>query len=115
MPERQMPVQLVATPSHDKTQSLLQLAGLDWSVLDYSTLSRRQKALRVAIDVMSTTSGLHVLVDSTGSKTLDEGEWKIKKHRKVHLGIDAATLEIHAKEMTDNNIGDAPMLSNLLD
>jgi hypothetical protein len=34
--------------------------------------------------------------------------------RKVHLGIDAATLEIRAKEVTDNSIGDAPMLVNLL-
>lgn len=29
--------------------SLLKLAGLDWSVPDYSTLSRRQKTLDVAI------------------------------------------------------------------
>ena len=33
---------------------------------------------------------------------------------KVHLGIEAATLEIRAMEVTDNSIGDAPMLPNLL-
>jgi len=104
------------------TQSLLQLAGLDWPVPDYSTVSRRQKTLRVAIEVMPTTTGLHLLVDSTGIKMLGEGEWKTRKHgadyrrqwRKVHLGIDAATLEIRAMEVTDNSIGDAPMLPNLL-
>ncbi|RYE67456.1 MAG: IS5 family transposase, partial [Oxalobacteraceae bacterium] len=104
------------------TQSLLQLAGLNWPVPDYSTVSRRQKTLRVAIDVVPTTIGLHLLVDSTGIKMLGEGEWKTKKHgadyrrqwRKVHLGIDAVTLEIRAMEVTDNSIGDAPMLPNLL-
>ena len=104
------------------TQSLLQLARLDWPVPDYSTVSRRQKTLRVAIEVMPTTTGLHLLVDSTGIKMLGEGEWKIRKHgadyrrqwRKVHLGIDASTLEIRAMEVTDNSIGDAPMLPNLL-
>ena len=53
---------------------------------------------------------------------LGEGEWKTKKHgadyrrqwRKVHLGIDAQTLEIRAIEITDNAIGDAPMLPELL-
>jgi len=43
---------------------------------------------------------LHLLVDSTGIKMLGEDEWTTKKHgtdyrrqwRKVHLGIDAATV-----------------------
>ena len=104
------------------TQSLLQLAGLNWPVPEYSTVSRRQKTLRVAIEVVPTTTGLHLLVDSTGIKMLGEGEWKTKKHgadyrrqwRKVHLDIDAVTLKIRAMEVTDNSIGDAPMLPNLL-
>ena len=33
---------------------------------------------------------------------------------KVHLGVDAQTLEIQTIEVTDNAIGDAPMLSQLL-
>jgi len=33
----------------------------------------------------------------------------------VHLGIDASTLEIRAIEVTDNSIGDAPVLPTLLD
>jgi hypothetical protein len=92
------------------THSLLQLAGLDWPVPDYSTVSRRQKTSCVAIEVVPATTGLHLLVDSSGIKMLREGEWKIKKHgadyrrqwRKVHLGIDAATLEIRAMEVTGN-------------
>jgi hypothetical protein len=62
-----------------------------------------------------------VRVDSTGIKFLDEGEWKRKKHgaayrrrwRQVHLDIDAHTLEIHAIEVTDNSVGDAPTLPEL--
>ena len=104
-------------------QSLLRLAGLHWPVPDYSTVSRRQKTLQVAIGATPTTTGLHLLVDSTGIKMLGEGEWKTKKHgadyrrqwRKVHLGIDASTLEIRAMEVTDNSIGDAPVLPALLD
>ncbi|AXT45495.1 MULTISPECIES: IS5 family transposase [Chromobacterium] len=104
-------------------QSLLKLAGLDWLTPDYSTVCRRQKHLQVAIPCRPTTTGLHLLIDSTGIKMLGEGEWKTKKHgaeyrrqwRKVHLGIDAQTLEIRAIEVTDNAVGDAPMLPELLD
>ncbi len=89
---------------------------------NYSTVSRRQKTLQVAIGTMPTTTGLQLLVDSTGIKMLGEGEWKTKKHganhrrqwRKVHLGIDASTLEIRAMGVTDNGIGDAPVLPALL-
>jgi len=96
-------------------QSMLHLAGLAWPVPDYSTVSRRQKTLQVAIGAVPTTTGLHLLVYSTRIKMLGEGEWKTKKHgteyrrqwRKVHLGIDASTLEIRAMEVTDNSIGDA--------
>jgi hypothetical protein len=55
------------------TQSLLRLAGLDWPVPDYSTVSRRQKTLQVAIGAVPTTTGLHLLADSTGIKMLGEG------------------------------------------
>ncbi|MDH2430957.1 IS5 family transposase [Pokkaliibacter sp. MBI-7] len=103
-------------------QSLLKLAGLDWPTPDYSTVCRRQKSLQVVIPCCPATTGLHLLIDSTGIKMLGEGEWKTKKHgadyrrqwRKVHLGIDAHTLEIRAIEVTDNAVGDAPMLPGLL-
>ncbi|RZI54132.1 MAG: hypothetical protein EOP12_04555 [Pseudomonas sp.] len=61
-------------------KSLYKLAQLDWNVPDYSTLSRHQKTLSVTITARSSLSGLHLLMDSTGVKILDEGEWKIRKH-----------------------------------
>ena len=103
-------------------QSVLRLAGLDWRVPDFSTVSRRQRDLQVQLPYQRRTTALDLLVDSTGIKFLGEGEWKRKKHgaeyrrqwRKVHLGIDAQTLEIRAIEVTDNSVGDAPMLPELL-
>ena len=104
-------------------ESLLQLCGLDWSVPDFSTVSRRQKTLAVNIPYRGSQGPLHLLIDSTGIKVEGEGEWNARKHggskrrvwRKVHLGVDEKTLEIRAVEFTSSDIGDAPMLPELLD
>lgn len=103
--------------------SLLKLAGLDWVVPDYTTLCRRQRTLPVMLGGRPCSGGLHLLVDSTGIKMMGEGEWKTRKHGasyrrqwcKVHIGIDAQTLDIRAVEVTTNSIGDAPVLPDLLD
>ena len=95
--------------------SLLKLLELDWPVPCFSTVSRRQATLTVKIPVRRQTGPLHLLVDSTGIKICGEGEWKVKKHgaeyrrswRKVHLAIDAETLDVRAVEMTDHRQGDA--------
>ena len=49
-------------------ESLLRLVGLDWSVPDFSTLSRRQKALAVTIPYRGSQGPLNLLIDSTGIK-----------------------------------------------
>ena len=103
-------------------ESLLGLISLDWDVPDFSTLSRRQKSLVVNIPHRGSQGQLHFLIDSTGIKVQGEGEWNARKHggakrrvwRKVHLGIDEQTLEVRAVEVTSNDIGDAPMLPELL-
>jgi hypothetical protein len=102
--------------------SLLCLVGLDWEVTDFSTLSRRQKTLAVNISHRGSQGPLHLLIDSTGIKVEGEGEWNARKHggakrrvwRKVHLGIDKQTLEIRAVEVTSTDVGDAPMLPEML-
>ena len=56
-------------------ESLLRLIGLGWSVPDFSTLSRRQRTLKVNIPYRSSDGPLHLLIDSTGIKVEGEGEW----------------------------------------
>jgi hypothetical protein len=103
-------------------QSLLRLVGLDWAVPDFSTLCRRQKTLNVNLPYRGSKGPLNLLIDSTGIKAEGEGEWNARKHggskrriwRKIHIGIDEETLEVRAVEVTSSNIGDAPMLPELL-
>ncbi len=92
-------------------ENLLQLVGLDWTVPDVSTLSRRQKTLAVNIPYRGSKEPLHLLIYSTGIK--GGGEWPARKHggpkrcvrRKIHLGIDEETPEVPAMEITGSHIG----------
>ncbi|MFQ3183060.1 MAG: hypothetical protein ACI9RO_002210 [Alteromonas macleodii] len=51
-----------------------------------------------------------------------KGEWNTRKHGgpkrhiwlKIHIGIDKETLEVWTVEVTTNNIGEAPMLTEIL-
>jgi hypothetical protein len=103
-------------------ESLLRLIGLNWAVPDFSTLCRRQKTLKVDIPFRGSQGPLHLLIDSTGIKVEGEGEWNARKHGgpkrrvwcKIHIGIDERTLEIRAAEFTTSDVGDAPMLPELL-
>ncbi len=104
-------------------QSLIHLCRLDWTAPDYSTICRRQKHIDIAINYQKSSNGLQLLVDSTGLKFLGEGEWKRKKHqpeyrrqwRKLHIGIDAETLQIRSIQLTTNNVSDSQVLGDLLD
>lgn len=104
-------------------ESLLRLKGLDWAVPDFSTLSHWQKTLQVNIPYRGSGGPLHLLIDSTGIKVEGEGKWNARKHggakrrvwRKIHIGIDAKTLKIRTAEFTTSDVGDAPMLPELLD
>ena len=65
---------------------------------------------------------MHLLVDSTGLKFLGEGEWKRKKHqpeyrrqwRKLHIGIDAKTLQLRAVQLATNNVSTSQERNELL-
>src|SRR3954471_14697420 len=61
--------------------SIIRLLGLELSVPDHTTLSRRAETLegpRPRSD--SDAEPLHLLVDSTGLKLYGAGEWLIEKH-----------------------------------
>ncbi|PRY88211.1 DDE family transposase [Donghicola tyrosinivorans] len=104
-------------------ESLLRLARLDWKIPDFSTLCRRQKTLNVAIPYRGGSGPLHLLIDATGIMAEGKGEWNAHKHggpkkrlwRKLHLGMDEETLQIRAVGVTTSNVGDAPMLPDLLE
>jgi hypothetical protein len=76
---------------------------------------RIQKHIDISINYQQSHGGLYLFVDSTSMKFLGEGEWKRKKHqpeyrrqwRKLHIGIDAETLKIHAVQLTINNVSDS--------
>ena len=99
------------------------MAGLDWPIPDFSTLSRRQKTIAVQLSSRRAPGPLNLLVDSTGIKFLGDGEWRARKHgthrrrqyRKVHLAMDTATGDIRAVEFTSSREGDSPGLPDLLD
>src|SRR5215203_4695522 len=67
--------------------SIIRLLGLDLSVPDHTTLSRRAAILEVpgprsssSADGDSRAEPVHLLVDSTGLKLCGAGEWLIEKH-----------------------------------
>ena len=103
--------------------SIIALLGLDLTVPDHSTLSRRSKTLDMPPLRRSGTGPLHLLVDSTGLKLGGAGEWLVEKHgtsrrrswRKLHLGLDGESGEIVAIELTSKEIDDAARSGALLD
>ena len=102
--------------------SILRLLGLDLAVPDHTTLSRRGETLQVP-QPRSGTKPVHLLVDSTGLKLGGPGEWLVERHgtkqrrswRKLHLGVDAATGQIAAVELTGNETDDGSQVGRLLD
>lgn len=104
-------------------QSLFALMKIDLPVPDHSTLSRRRGALTTELPVRETNAARHLVIDATGVKVYGEGEWKVRQHgvskrrtwRKLHLCVDAATLEIVAACASTNKVSDAEMMPRLLD
>ncbi len=66
---------------------------------------------------------MHLLVDSTGLKLCDAGEWLVEKHgtktrrawRKLHIGLDADTGQIVAAVLTTKEVDDGAEVGPLLD
>ena len=103
--------------------SVIKLLGVNLSVPDYSTLSRRCTTLEVVLPRRHNDEALHMVVDSTGVKVFGEGEWKVRQHgytkrrtwRKLHIGADETTGEIVAAVVTTNNVADSQVLEELLE
>jgi hypothetical protein len=102
--------------------SILRLLRLELAVPDHSTLSRRAETLEVPRP-RSGSEPAHLLVGSTGLKLCGRGEWLAEKHgtkkrrswKKLHLGVNAATGEIVAAELTTREVDDGSRIGPLLD
>ncbi len=103
-------------------RSVIKLLDLDLDVPDYTTLCRRRRSLEVELPRHSTDKPLHLVVDATGIKVYGEGEWKVRQHgysrrrtwRKLHFGVDSATLEFTAAAVSTNSFKDSQLLADLL-
>lgn len=104
--------------------SILKLMRLQEAlpVPHYSTLSRRQAQLEVALPRRKGQEALHVVMDSTGCKIFGEGEWKVRQHgwskrrtwRKLHLAVDEASGLILQAELTTPDVGDGEVAADLI-
>ena len=89
--------------------SIMELLEIDLPVPDHTTLSRRACGLTIGKSARTGSGELHLIVDSTGLKLRGAGEWLFEKHgtakrrawRKLHIGIDVASGEIVAFDLTD--------------
>ena len=97
-------------------RSLFAMLGItDLTAPDYTSICKRAKTLDIPIKVYDCRQTLCLLIDSTGLKVFGEGEWKVKKHgvskrrtwRKIHIAVEAKTLQIHGVETTKANFDDA--------
>jgi hypothetical protein len=106
-------------------RSLIALLRLALPVPDFSTLSRRQRALEVRLPKRAPRGPLHLVVDATGLKVYGEGEWKVRQHGwtrhrtwlKVHLGAAAdgpTKHEIRTVGVSTAPVSDGEMLPALL-
>ncbi|MFH2006227.1 MAG: IS5 family transposase [bacterium] len=95
--------------------SLIRLIGLGLDAPDHTTLSRQSRSTEVPRLAKTHHDPIHLVVDSTGLKTLGDGEWNAFKHktsnkrrawRKLHLGVDGDGVII-ASELTDSSVYDA--------
>ena len=105
--------------------SVVRLMGVDLPVPAYSTVCRRQPGLQLTPQFRPSRQPRHVVIETTGLKVFGAGEWYVRKHgrgkgrrrtwRKLHLGVDEATKEIVAVDLTTSGVHDSPHLPTVLD
>ena len=106
-------------------QSLVEMAGVDINVPDYSTLSIKLRDMKIKLPPVCKDSGGGYVasLDSTGVKIHGQGEWNRKKHSqkdrrewvKMHLIIDNDTMQILGVEATADDVHDSEVFDQLID
>ncbi|WP_298934995.1 IS5 family transposase [uncultured Ruegeria sp.] len=104
-------------------RSLLRLMQIDVPVPDFSTICRRAQLLRIAPKTWSTSGPVTLIADSTGLRVHGGRDWMQEKHglpkarktwRKLHIGFDPESGELVASCLTNEHVGDAGALPELL-
>ncbi|WP_299986039.1 IS5 family transposase [uncultured Ruegeria sp.] len=104
-------------------RSIAKLMGMEFLVPDFSTLSRRGKALKLVQNRRAASRPTTLIVDSTGLKVHGGNDWHEEKHgtkkarktwRKLHIGLDPETGDIVASKLTTEHVGDETALPHLL-
>ena len=94
---------------------------LDLTAPDHTTLFRRAKKLEVDLHRQMPAGPIHLIVDNTGLKIIDQGKWAAAKHgakgirawRKLDVGVDTNGIII-AEHLTDSTVDDSTVVSDLL-
>ena len=102
--------------------SLITALGIDITIPDFSSLSKRSVALPRHKLTKELAPGSIIIVDSTGLKVYGKDEWHQEKHdvaarrtwRKLHLAVDE-NHQIIACELTTPETGDPTAGPDLLD
>ena len=102
--------------------SLFWIMGIDLSVPDHTTLSRRGQLLDVTLRRVPPGGGCHLIVDSSGLSIMGEGEWARAKYgvrgtrgwKKLHLAVDRSGV-IVAETLTKGHVDDATTALHLID
>jgi len=96
--------------------------GRDLPVPDHTTLARRRRTVEVDMHAPGRKAPVDLVLDSTGLKFYGPGEWSRQKYgekrrfwRKFHIAMDAGTGEILAHALTDDDMSDAAMVSQLIE
>ena len=103
-------------------RSLFKLMDLGLPVPDFSTLSRRGRALDIKDDIQLSDGPVTLIVDSTGLQVHSGRAWMQQKHgikksrktwRKIHIGFDPASGQIVTSSLTTGHVDDEAALPEL--
>lgn len=102
--------------------SIFKLMALPLRCPDYSLVSKQAKSVGISIKTPTRGEISHLVIDATGLKVFDEGEWKVRQHgadrrrvwRKLHLAADSATHEIICADLSLSGTTDAQALPGLI-
>lgn len=104
-------------------RSLLRLMQTDLPVPDFSTLCRRVPSLQIALDTLTASDPIGLVLNGTGLRVHGCRDWMWEKHglpkarkiwRKLHIGFDLESGALVASCLTPQQIGDTGALPDLL-